>query len=145
MPRNNMTGNPAAAHDPVGLSNLSAAGGGNGRRARQLLEVRQLPVGMPLELGIGRIERPNDQRAVGQYRLVLRGCHLRLYGLPDGAVRQTIETEMASTEDQTILPDRPLVVGSLYTPNPELEGHPDGKLPDLEKLPCPPAVPAAGR
>ena len=63
---------------------------------------------------------------------------------PDGAVRQTIETEMASTEDQTILPDRPLVVGSLYTPNPELEGHPDGKLPDLEKLPCPPAVPAAG-
>ena len=68
---------------------------------------------------------------------------IRIEG-PDGAVRQTIETEMASTEDQTILPDRPLVVGSLYTPNPELEGHPDGKLPNLEKLPCPPAVPAAG-
>ncbi len=30
---------------------------------------------------------------------------------------------------RTILPDRPLVVGPVYTPNPELAGHPDGKLP----------------
>lgn len=55
----------------------------------------------------------------------------------DGAVRQTIETTMASTEDQSLLPDRPLVVGPLYTPNPELAGHPDGKLPNLEPEPCP--------
>ena len=27
-----------------------------------------------------------------------------------------------------MLPDRPLVVGPVYTPNPELAGHPDGKL-----------------
>ena len=36
---------------------------------------------------------------------------------------------MASSQDQSMLPDRPLVVGPLYTPNPELAGHPDGKLP----------------
>ena len=48
---------------------------------------------------------------------------IRIEG-PDGAVRQTIETTMASSEDQSLLPDRPLVVGPLYTPNPELEGHP---------------------
>ena len=62
---------------------------------------------------------------------------------PDGAVRQTIETTMASSEDQSILPDRPLVVGPLYTPNPELAGHPDGKLPYPDQPPCPPTVPAA--
>ena len=32
-----------------------------------------------------------------------------------------------------MLPDRPLVVGPLYTPNPELVGHPDGKLPGEPK------------
>jgi hypothetical protein len=53
-----------------------------------------------------------------------------------GAVRQTIETTMTSTEDQEILPDRPLVVGPVYTPNPELAGHPDGKL-DEPKPACP--------
>ncbi len=47
----------------------------------------------------------------------------------DGAVLQKIDTTMMSTEDQSILPDRPLVVGPLYTPNPELAGQPDGKLP----------------
>lgn len=67
---------------------------------------------------------------------------IRIEG-PDGALRQTIETTMASTEDQTILPDRPLVVGPLYTPNPELAGHPDGKLPYPDQPPCP-AAPAAG-
>jgi len=55
----------------------------------------------------------------------------------DGSVRQTIETKLASTEDQSILPDKPLVVGPLYTPNPELAGHPDGKLPNLKREPCP--------
>jgi len=58
---------------------------------------------------------------------------------PDGAVRQTIETTLASVDDQSILPDRPLVVGPLYTPNPELAGHPDGKLPGSGTPPCPDA------
>jgi hypothetical protein len=62
---------------------------------------------------------------------------------PDGSVRQTIETTLASTDDQSILPDKPLVVGPLYTPNPELKGHPDGKLPSPDAPPCPPAAPAA--
>lgn len=55
----------------------------------------------------------------------------------DGAVRQTIETTMASSQDQSVLPDRPLVVGPLYTPNPELAGHPGGKLADADAVPCP--------
>jgi len=46
-----------------------------------------------------------------------------------GATKQTIETTMTSSEDQTLLPDRPLVVGPVYTPNPELAGRPNGKLP----------------
>lgn len=54
-----------------------------------------------------------------------------------GAVLQTIDTTMTSTEDQTLLPDKPLVVGPVYTPNPELAGHPDGKLPDSGAPPCP--------
>jgi hypothetical protein len=50
---------------------------------------------------------------------------------------QTIETTMTSSEDQVLLPDRPLVLGPAYTPNPDLAGRPDGKLPgDVE--PCPP-------
>ena len=32
---------------------------------------------------------------------------------------QAIETTVTSSEDQTLMPDRPLVVGPLYTPNPE--------------------------
>jgi hypothetical protein len=57
----------------------------------------------------------------------------------DGTVLQTIETTMTSSENQDLLPDRPLVVGPVYTPNPELAGHPDGKLPGAAKEPCPPA------
>jgi len=57
----------------------------------------------------------------------------------DGGVLQTIETTMASSQDQTLLPDRPLVVGPVYTPNPDLVGHPDGKLPDSGEPPCPAA------
>jgi hypothetical protein len=53
-----------------------------------------------------------------------------------GAARQTIKITMASSEDQDILPDRPLVVGPVYTPNPELAGRPDGKLGE-PKRPCP--------
>ena len=55
----------------------------------------------------------------------------------DGTVLQTIETTMTSSEDQTILPDRPLVVGPVYTPNPELAGRPDGKLPSIDAPRCP--------
>lgn len=58
----------------------------------------------------------------------------------DGKVIQTIETTMTSSQDQDVLPDRPLVVGPFYTPNPELAGHPDGQLPDIEEEPCPPAA-----
>jgi len=46
----------------------------------------------------------------------------------DGKERQRIETTMTSDVDQDVLPDRPLVVGPVYTPNPELAGHSDGKL-----------------
>lgn len=60
---------------------------------------------------------------------------IRIEG-PDGSVIQTIETTMTSSEDQAMLPDRPLVVGPLYTPNPDLAGRPDGKLPGDDE-PCP--------
>jgi hypothetical protein len=33
---------------------------------------------------------------------------------------QTIETTLTSTLDQTIMPGKPLVVGPIYTPNPEV-------------------------
>jgi hypothetical protein len=55
----------------------------------------------------------------------------------DGKIMQTIETTMTSSEDQDLLPDRPLVVGHEYQPNPELAGHPGGKLPNAKKEPCP--------
>lgn len=55
----------------------------------------------------------------------------------DGTLLQTIETTMTSSEDQGILPDRPLVVGPVYTPNPELVGHPDGKLQGVSEPVCP--------
>lgn len=51
----------------------------------------------------------------------------------DGATRQTIKTTMTSSENQELLPDAPLVVGPVYTPNPELAGRPDGKLPGTGK------------
>lgn len=53
-----------------------------------------------------------------------------------GAVAQTIETTLTSSEDQSILPDKPLVVGPVYTPNPQLAGHPDGKTPE-DRPDCP--------
>jgi hypothetical protein len=55
----------------------------------------------------------------------------------DGRVLQTIETTMTSSEDQSLLPDRPLVLGPAYTPNPDLAGRPDGKLPGGGGEPCP--------
>ncbi|QPC88455.1 hypothetical protein GA830_01265 [Mesorhizobium sp. NBSH29] len=55
----------------------------------------------------------------------------------DGGVLQTLDTTMASSEDQSLLPDRPLVVGPLYEANPELVGHPDGKLGATNEADCP--------
>jgi hypothetical protein len=55
---------------------------------------------------------------------------------PDGTVLQKIDTTLMSTEDQSILPDRPLVIGQLYTANPDLVGNPDGKLTDEPKPDC---------
>ena len=55
---------------------------------------------------------------------------------PDGAVLQKIDTTLMSTEDQSILPDRPLVMDQLYTANPDLAGHLDGKLPGEPKPDC---------
>lgn len=55
----------------------------------------------------------------------------------DGTVKQTIDTTITSSLDQDILPDRPLVVGPIYTPNPDLVGHPDGKLAEGTGVPCP--------
>ncbi len=56
---------------------------------------------------------------------------------PDGTIIQTIKTTMISSEDQKLLPDRPLVVGPIYTPNPELAGRPDGKLDVTNEADCP--------
>ncbi|RWE03820.1 hypothetical protein [Mesorhizobium sp.] len=57
-----------------------------------------------------------------------------------GTLLQSLETTMTSTEDQTMLPDRPLVIGPKYELNPDLAGHPDGKLPDEPKPDCSKAV-----
>ncbi|MBA3447112.1 MAG: hypothetical protein H0T56_05835 [Pseudaminobacter sp.] len=55
----------------------------------------------------------------------------------DGGLLQALETTMVSSQDQDMLPDRPLVVGPGYQPNPELAGHPDGKLPGGRGVTCP--------
>lgn len=56
---------------------------------------------------------------------------------PQGDVLQTIETTMVSSQDQSMLPDAPLVIGPLYDPNPLLRGHPDGRLPGTQRAACP--------
>lgn len=55
----------------------------------------------------------------------------------DGAVLQELKTTLVSNMDQTILPDEPLVTGPNYELNPDLVGHPDGKLPNTPKPVCP--------
>jgi hypothetical protein len=55
----------------------------------------------------------------------------------DGGLLQQIDTTMVSSQDQDMLPDRKLVVGPGYDPNPELAGHPDGKLPGGRGVVCP--------
>lgn len=54
----------------------------------------------------------------------------------EGREMQSIETSVMSNVDQSLIPDRPLVIGPLYDPNPALAGHPDGKLPG-DGFPCP--------
>ncbi|MCL6706801.1 hypothetical protein M8R20_07310 [Pseudomonas sp. R2.Fl] len=44
---------------------------------------------------------------------------IRVLGADDKPI-QTIETSVTSSLDQTVLPAKPLVVGPLYTPNPEV-------------------------
>jgi hypothetical protein len=53
-----------------------------------------------------------------------------------GTLLQSIDTTMTSSEDQTMLPDRPLVIGPNYELNADLAGHPDGKLPGEPKPDC---------
>ncbi len=55
----------------------------------------------------------------------------------DGAELQRLDTTLTSSLDQSVLPDRPLVVGPVYTPNPELAGNPSGKLPGETTDTCP--------
>ena len=61
---------------------------------------------------------------------------ISLFG-PDKKALQEVLSTLTSTLDQSVLPDRPLVVGPVYTPNPELEGHSDGKLQNEVRAPCP--------
>ncbi len=53
-----------------------------------------------------------------------------------GKIIQEFTSSIMSTLDQTILPDKPLVAGHLYTPNPELSSHRDGKIPGFVKSVC---------
>lgn len=64
------------------------------------------------------------------------GVAIRIEG-PDAAVAQEIRTTITSNLDQSVLPDRPLVVGPVYTPNPDLEGRPSGKLDVTNEADCP--------
>lgn len=53
-------------------------------------------------------------------------------------VIQTIKTSLTSTLDQSIMPGKPLVVGPVYTPNPEVYGA-DGKVDYAQEKTCPAA------
>jgi len=57
-----------------------------------------------------------------------------------GKLLQKLDTTVISSQDQSILPDKPLVVGPIYELNPELAGHPDGRLPNAPKPRCPAAA-----
>ena len=54
-----------------------------------------------------------------------------------GTTLQAISSSIASSLNQSILPDAPLVIGPGYEPNPELKGNPAGKLPGGPKTKCP--------
>ena len=53
-------------------------------------------------------------------------------------VLQTIETTLASSLDQSVLPGKPLVIGPAYTPNPEVYGA-GGTVNSSQDSPCPTA------
>ena len=53
-----------------------------------------------------------------------------------GTLLQSFETTLTSSLDQSILPDRPLVVGPIYELNKDMVGHADGKLPGEPKPDC---------
>lgn len=53
-----------------------------------------------------------------------------------GVMLQQIDTTMTSTQDQSLLPDKPLVVGPFYTPNPEASSK-AGQPTDGQSQPCP--------
>lgn len=55
-----------------------------------------------------------------------------------GTDLQKLETTITSDLDQSILPDRPLVIGPVYELNPDLAEHPDGRLPGGRGVTCPP-------
>ncbi|ANH03715.1 MULTISPECIES: hypothetical protein [Shinella] len=60
---------------------------------------------------------------------------IRVVG-PDGAVLQSLETQVTSNVDQSILPAKALVVGPGYDKNPEV--FKDGKAPErFETAACP--------
>jgi hypothetical protein len=50
---------------------------------------------------------------------------------------QRVSSSIASSLDQSIMPDAPLVIGPAYDPNPILKGRADGKIEGLVKPPCP--------
>jgi hypothetical protein len=53
-------------------------------------------------------------------------------------VLQTIETTLTSSLDQTVMPGKALVIGPVYTPNPEVYGA-DGKVDYAKGQTCPAA------
>lgn len=55
----------------------------------------------------------------------------------NGKLLQELKTTLISSQDQTDLPDLPLVTGSRYELNPALAGHPGGRLPGAPKPDCP--------
>jgi hypothetical protein len=54
----------------------------------------------------------------------------------DDNLLQQIDTTLTSTLDQTIMPSKPLVVGPIYTPNPEVF-HADGTRDYAQGSDCP--------
>ncbi|MDX8432042.1 MULTISPECIES: hypothetical protein [Mesorhizobium] len=54
----------------------------------------------------------------------------------NGTLLQSFETTLTSSMDQSVLPDRPLVVGPVYELNKDMIGHVDGKLPGEPKPDC---------
>ena len=55
---------------------------------------------------------------------------------PDGHVMQTLETKVTSDTGQSLLPAKPLVVGPLYTPNPDVF-HSEGTMAMKPVQDCP--------